>query len=158
MAPPKDPKKKIEECQKAIHGEVKKLSLRMRKSCDAVEKLVEVKEKIESGGEIGPKEKETLGKIDVGIEAIRKSLSKDQNVASTRLTKMLRDYAKGDAKEAAALEKGLDSKFVNTLKSLLLLPTGKNTNLTVGIDFKKLKSFKIDTLLEVPKLKFKGKL
>ncbi len=159
MAPPKDPKKKIAECQKAIHGEVKKLSLSMRKSCDVIEKLVKEKEKVEEVGTIGPEEKKALKKIDLSMAAVQKVLLKNQKACEDAVTKILQPLTKGDEKEVSAFEKGLGGAFVKELKDKTSLSLGKNVKMSLGFDFKKLKKlkkFKIESAMEVPKLKVKG--
>jgi len=158
MGNPKDEKKKIAECQKAIHGEAQKLSLRMRKSCKDLDQLVEAKDKIEATDEIGPKEQQELVKIDQLMLTTKKSLEKEVLDASGRLNIMMQKMSKRSKEEAAALEKGLDKSFTDKLQKLMSFPAGKNLTLRFDIDPKKLtklKKFEMKPLIELPVLKGK---
>ena len=106
MGNPKEDKKKMDAAKKDVQGEVKKLSLKMRKPKEEVETLVKKKAEIEAKKEQSPEDKDEIKKIDLSMAAVRKIIEKDFADSGKRLDLILKKHVPDDKKEQKAWEKG----------------------------------------------------
>ena len=117
MGNPKEDKKKMDAAKKDVQGEVKKLSLKMRKPKEEVETLVKKKAEIEAKKEQSPEDKDEIKKIDLSMAAVRKIIEKDFADSGKRLDLILKKHVPDDKKEQKAWEKGFVGGAVDLFKA-----------------------------------------
>lgn len=140
MGDPKDDKKKMDAAKKDVQAEVKKLSLKMRKPKEEVEKLIKKKEEIDAKREQTPDDKKELKKLDLSMNAIRKTMEKEFSDSNKRLDLMLKKHIPDDKKEQKAWEKGFVGGVVSLFKADPGLKIGNQVFLGADVSVSKKKA------------------